>query len=1751
MRLLVILTLTITTFAYGWIHLQIKVSPYASSTKNRSVVSKEANQLTEVQKLSLEKLNFVCDRRSDSLELVKFYNATGGQNWIHKWDLNKSLDSWYGIGLNNAGCVKYIDMDGKPNGIKDSFLTNNLTGLLISLDLNQLEGLIVPNNKISGSIPEFLNLPNLTTLVLEANQFNGEIPVFLNLQNLKFLWLNDNKLTGNIINFNLPALQELNLSRNLLTGTIPNFDKIPNLYWLFLNENQLTGTIPDFIKLPYLSTLWLYSNQLSGTIPNFNHPNLYGILLGNNNLTGPIPNFDKVGSLQDLNLSGNKLSGNIPVFNKVPFLKYLLIADNDLYGVIPDHTTTNIHLDLYYLNNNRLTFSGIIPNLEKVKTLTNITNKECPTCTYDTLIYTPQQKIYHDTTILISPNTSYTLDLLIDDTVTTNTYTWYKNGTLYKTIKGSNKLPFTPFTNADEATYTVKITNPLASQLTLESWPIRLNAGPSLVCDRWSDSLELVKFYNATGGPNWWKKWDLSKPMDSWWGVTLNTGGCVNTIILYDTSNTNCMACLGSGNNLIGPIPSINLSQLSTLNLSNNKISGSIPNFNLPQLSSLILLYDNLFGTIPNFDKLPNLDFLYLIGNQLEGPIPNFDKIQNLHVLVLNDNKITGTIPNFNKLPNLQVLSFSDNHFTGSIPNFDKSLKLISIVLSNNKLSGTIPNFGPLQNLQSIGLQNNQLTGQIPNLDELKDVIGINFSQNQLSGPIPEYNTLSKLRSLILSFNSLTGSIPSFKLNPELELIQINNNQLTGNLPKFVNNKFLFRIWLHNNNLSGTLPNYNLDNPKLSYLTTQENKVTFSGLLSNLASIKNLTDLINRDCPTCLYDTLIYAPQKKIYSDTTILIPSNTPYTIDLLIDDTVTTSTYTWYKNGALYKTIKGSNKLAFTPFTTTDAGTYTVKITNPLAPQLTLESWPIRLNALPMLICDRRSDSLELVKFYNETGGPNWWKKWDLSKPISTWWGITINNEGCVTEIRLNDTAINGCCSGNNLIGTLIIIKLPSLTYINLRANNLSGTIPDFHFPSLENLRLETNKLSGSIPNFKNLPKLGYLALEGNQLTGDIPNFDMMPLLYRLGCYDNQLTGPVPNLNNLPQLNRIHLNDNKLTGSIPSFDNNPKLETINLYDNELTGSIPDFKNLPLLKVLALHHNFLSGSLPGLKGCLLLENYEVHNNRMGGMIQDLSHLKNLGTLTLSDNNFSGPLPKLDKFPGLKEVWLANNSFTGSLEDYTISNPLLRRGTFEGNKLTFTNIIKYHDKIKTLIEVTNKWSQSLFTYAPQDTIYRDTTIFINNNTPYTLDLLIDDTVTTSTYAWYKNGSLYKTMKGNKLPFNPFTNNDAGTYTVKITNPLAPQLTLESWPIRLKTNAASDEQDCSNARVITITPCYQKFIIDSMIGPGSVLDEADNSCLDFNNFDLKNNQSESNSKWFKWTANENLNITFTITPLISNEDIDFAVFELPDGINGCATKRLIRCNATTCNLSSTGLNESSTDIEESPNCDPGEDGFLKSLDMVKGKTYAIMVNGFEKQNAFSIEFMLKIIALKPDYVKVKHSTPTLFDVLANDTISKGASIDVMIQEPQNGTMIYSRTSGRGTYTSNPKFSGKEILKYTVCSTICPTDCKSSTIEFEVESPCSDRNSLVLPNVIFPDSPSRDNRYFIVEALIDCPDAFGPKPTKLTVYNRWGDLVYRNDDYKNDWDGTNTQGQPLPTGTYYYLLDLGSVSAPIKGYVVIMR
>lgn len=60
-------------------------------------------------------------------------------------------------------------------------------------------------------------------------------------------------------------------------------------------------------------------------------------------------------------------------------------------------------------------------------------------------------------------------------------------------------------------------------------------------------------------------------------------------------------------------------------------------------------------------------------------------------------------------------------------------------------------------------------------------------------------------------------------------------------------------------------------------------------------------------------------------------------------------------------------------------------------------------------------------------------------------------------------------------------------------------------------------------------------------------------------------------------------------------------------------------------------------------------------------------------------------------------------------------------------------------------------------------------------------------------------------------------------------------------------------------------------------------------------------------------------------------------------------------------------------------------------------------------------------------------------------------------------------------------------------------------------------------------------------------------KLSIYNRWGSLVYETMNYQNNWNGiANTgalvgKGELLPAATYFYIFDPGNGEKPIRGFV----
>ncbi len=127
------------------------------------------------------------------------------------------------------------------------------------------------------------------------------------------------------------------------------------------------------------------------------------------------------------------------------------------------------------------------------------------------------------------------------------------------------------------------------------------------------------------------------------------------------------------------------------------------------------------------------------------------------------------------------------------------------------------------------------------------------------------------------------------------------------------------------------------------------------------------------------------------------------------------------------------------------------------------------------------------------------------------------------------------------------------------------------------------------------------------------------------------------------------------------------------------------------------------------------------------------------------------------------------------------------------------------------------------------------------------------------------------------------------------------------------------------------------------------------------------REEFSSVWYKWTCEESGDLGFVLTPSNPTDDLDFVVYELPGGVNGCNGKRELRCEAAGENIGAplsdwercsgqTGLRTGETDVSEPPGCQSSNNNFVRTIDMVAGRSYALVVNNFSQSgNGFSIEW----------------------------------------------------------------------------------------------------------------------------------------------------------------------------------------------------
>jgi gliding motility-associated-like protein len=86
-----------------------------------------------------------------------------------------------------------------------------------------------------------------------------------------------------------------------------------------------------------------------------------------------------------------------------------------------------------------------------------------------------------------------------------------------------------------------------------------------------------------------------------------------------------------------------------------------------------------------------------------------------------------------------------------------------------------------------------------------------------------------------------------------------------------------------------------------------------------------------------------------------------------------------------------------------------------------------------------------------------------------------------------------------------------------------------------------------------------------------------------------------------------------------------------------------------------------------------------------------------------------------------------------------------------------------------------------------------------------------------------------------------------------------------------------------------------------------------------------------------------------------------------------------------------------------------------------------------------------------------------------------------------------------------------------------------------------NQLDIPNIFTPNGDSINDYFKIVYK--------GIKTYHLTIYNRWGNIVFTSDDKEILWDGINSDRKPVTEGVYYFILEIGLDS--YSGTVTLFR
>ena len=360
---------------------------------------------------------------------------------------------------------------------------------------------------------------------------------------------------------------------------------------------------------------------------------------------------------------------------------------------------------------------------------------------------------------------------------------------------------------------------------------------------------------------------------------------------------------------------------------------------------------------------------------------------------------MSGVIPaELGNLANLKLMWLNSNRLTGRIPaELGRLTGLIVLDLSENQLSGEIPaELGSLAYLAQLSLRENQLSGQIPGqLGTISGLWELNLSGNQLTGCIPvslEHVHLNDFPLLALPvcsepsggeftgdeevlvalYNATDGAnwtnndnwlshLPLYEWHGvrtdddgRVTALFLGGNRLRGEIPAELSNLTnLDLLILNNNQLSGEIP------PELGGLTN----LILLGLSGNQFSGEIPPEFGNL---ANLEELWLHSNQ----------LTGEIPPELDRLTN---------------LFRLYVSENQLSG------------------CVPDGVI---PADFGELGMVLCRELRDRAALTALYDSTGGANWADNtnWLSYEPLWSWYGVTVDHLGRVTELALGGKNLSG---------------------------------------------------------------------------------------------------------------------------------------------------------------------------------------------------------------------------------------------------------------------------------------------------------------------------------------------------------------------------------------------------------------------------------------------------------------------------------------------------------------------------------------------------------------------------------------------------------------------------------------------------------------------------------------------------------------------------------------------------------------------